>query len=54
MTSGNLKEVPNKSIFLKYLVQRLEENQNKYLTANRLFLSLEDAVINNTENTPRY
>lgn len=54
MTSGNLKEVPNKSIFLKYLVQRLEENQNKYLPANRLFLSLEDAVINNTENTPRY
>ena len=29
MTSGTLKEVPDKSVFLQYLVQRLNENQEK-------------------------
>lgn len=54
MTSGNLKEVPNESVFLKFLIKRLTENQKNYLPASRLFISLEDAVINNTDNTPRY
>ena len=52
--SGNLKEVPNESVFLKFLIKRLTENQKNYLPASRLFISLEDAVINNTDNTPRY
>lgn len=54
ITSGNLKEVPNESYFLEILLKRLNENNQPYLAASRLFYSLQDAVMNNTENTPLY
>lgn len=54
MTSGNLMEVPDKSVFLKYLVQRLEENTDKYLPADKLFASFRIAVMNNNPNAPRF
>lgn len=54
MTSGTLKTVPNKSVFLKYLIKRLTENPDKYISARQLFNSLEDAVINNSENKPQF
>jgi hypothetical protein len=47
MTSGTLKEVPDESIFMKYLLKRLEENKNSTLSAGGLFGSMRDAVINN-------
>ena len=48
MTSGALKQVPDKSVFIDYLIQRLEENQEKYLSAEQLFSSFKLAVINNS------
>ncbi len=54
ITSGTLKEVPDKSVFLKYLTQRLKENSDKYMTAEQLFSSLRMAVINNSPNIPQY
>ena len=54
ITSGVLKEVPDKSVFLQYLVQRLKENENPYLGALDLFARMRDAVMNNTHNTPQY
>jgi len=54
MTSGNLKEVPDESVFMKYLVKRLKENQKQYITAEELFNSLKIAVINNSPNEPQY
>lgn len=54
MTSGNLKEVPDESVFMKYLVKRLTNNQKKYLTAEELFNSLKVAVMNNSPNEPQY
>jgi hypothetical protein len=54
MTSGNLKEVPDESVFMKYLVKRLTNNQKKYLTAEELFNSLQVAVMNNSPNEPQY
>lgn len=54
MTSGSLKTVPDESIFLYYLIKRLEENDQKYLRAEYLFNSLRDEVMLNTENTPLY
>ncbi len=50
MTSGNLKEVPDKSVFIKYLVKRLRENNKKYLASEQLFASFKEAVINNSPN----
>ena len=54
ITSGTLKTVPNKSIFLKYLLQRLSENTNKYVSARQLFDRIEEPVMNNSPNTPQY
>lgn len=54
MTSGSLKTVPDESVFLYYLIKRLEENDEKFLRAEFLFNSLRDEVMMNTENTPLY
>jgi WD40 repeat protein len=54
MTSGILQEVPDESIFLKYLVQRLNENEEKYLSSEVLFSTFKTAVMNNSPNIPQY
>ena len=54
MTSGTLKEVPDESVFLKYLVKRLNENPEKYISAQDLFTSFRTAVLNNSPNVPQY
>ncbi|MHC1737317.1 MAG: hypothetical protein AB9882_04850 [Ignavibacteriaceae bacterium] len=54
MTSGTLTEVPDESPFLKYLVKRLSDNNQKYLPAESLFSSLKTAVINNSKQVPQY
>lgn len=56
MTSGTLKEVPDKSVFIEYLVKRLNQNANTYLSAEKLYSSFRDAVINNSANgqVPQY
>jgi hypothetical protein len=54
MTSGYLSEIPDESPFVKYLVQRLEDNTNLYLTSEQLFSSLRMAVINNSAVVPQY
>jgi len=54
MTSGSLKPVKDKSVFMKYLKQRLLENKNKYLSSEELFSSFKIAVMNNSKNIPMY
>jgi len=54
MTSGTLKEVPDKSVFLQYLVQRLNENSEKYISSDILFSSFREAVLNNSPTEPQY
>ena len=54
ITSGTLKTVPNKSMFLKYLLMRLNSNSSKYLSARQLFDRIEEPVMNNSPNTPQY
>ena len=54
ITSGVLKTVPNKSIFLKYLADRLDKNEEVYLSASQLFQSVEIPVANNSPNNPQY
>ncbi|HVS90694.1 MAG TPA: hypothetical protein VHE59_01595 [Mucilaginibacter sp.] len=50
MTSGNMKEVPDNSVFMHYLVERLNQNTDKFLPAEQLFSSFRAAVINNSPN----
>ena len=50
MTSGTMKEVPDKSVFMQYLVKRLNQNTDKFLSSEQLFASFKAAVINNSPN----
>jgi Skp family chaperone for outer membrane proteins len=54
MTSGNLKEVPDKSFFLQMLVKRLNDNTEKYISSDVLFSSFRIAVLNNSPTEPQY
>jgi len=54
MTSGILQQVPDESVFIKYLIKRLEENEEKYLSSEELFSSFKTAVMNNSPNVPQF
>lgn len=54
MTSGAKTEVPDKSEFIKYLINRLEDNEETYLPANMLYTSIYIAVASNTITIPQY
>jgi hypothetical protein len=54
MTSGSLTTVPDKSIFMKYLLKVLHENENKYLASEDLFDEIRLAMKNNSNTRPLY
>jgi hypothetical protein len=54
MTSGTITEVPDRSSFVKYLVERLYENKEKCISSEQLFASFRIAVINNSDVIPQY
>lgn len=54
MTSGSLTTVPDKSIFMKYLLKTLKENQNQFLPSEDLFDAVRIAMKNNSTTRPLY
>lgn len=55
MTSGALKVVPDKSVFMEYLVRRLGQNPSKFLPAERLFHSFkQDVIAGSLGQIPQY
>ena len=54
MTSGTLTEVPDESVFLKFMIDRLQNNLEKYLTSEQLFSKFRMAVINNSNIVPQF
>jgi len=54
MTSGTLTEVPDQSAFVKYLIDRLENNYERYLPSEQLFSNFRIAVINNSRVLPQF
>lgn len=54
MTSGQLTEVPDKSYFTYYLIDRLNSNSDTYLSSTELFSSFRNAAINNSDVIPEY
>jgi WD40 repeat protein len=61
MTSGTLTTVPDRSVFVEYLLKRLKENTEERLPGQELFGRLRLSVINNSpaqkdgsRPTPRY
>ena len=47
MTSGNLSEVPDKSVFIDQLLKKLNENEDDYLPSQKLFTRIYEPVSNN-------
>jgi hypothetical protein len=54
MTSGTLTEVPDESAFIKYLLDRLLTNNDKFLSSEQLYSNFRIAVINNTGVVPQF
>ncbi|MDT3402292.1 caspase family protein [Mucilaginibacter terrae] len=56
ITSGTLETVPDNSVFVKFLLQQLESNKEKYLTATKLFSNMREQVIYNSpkHQIPQY
>jgi hypothetical protein len=55
ITSGNDTEVPDESVFMKYLIKALSENKEQYLTAQKMFITqIIEAVMTETKTEPRY
>jgi len=54
MTSGSLTTVPDVSVFMKYLLRTLSENQNKYLPSEDLFDEIRLAMKANSTTKPLY
>lgn len=55
ITSGNDSEVPDESVFMKYLIKALRENKEPYLTAQKMFINqIMEAVMSETNTEPRY
>lgn len=55
ITSGNDTEVPDKSVFMTYLIKALKENKDKYLSAQKMFITrIQEAVMTKTHTEPRY
>jgi hypothetical protein len=54
MTSGTLTQVPDESVFMKYLLKHLEENEDQYLSSEQLFSRIKMAVMNNSNTIPQF
>lgn len=56
MTSGTMTTVPDESVFIRYLVKNLKENETKLLSADQLFRNFKIAVIHNSPRglVPQY
>lgn len=54
ITSGNLKEVPDQSVFIEYLLKQLNENNVEYFSSEQLFSQMRPAIMNNSDNVPQY
>jgi hypothetical protein len=54
LTSGSLTTVPDKSVFMKYLIKYLQENKNKYLSSEDIYDDVRIAMRNNANTKPQY
>ena len=50
LTSGNLKAVPDRSVFMDYLIKYLSTNTERYLTAEKLYADTRESVMANSPN----
>lgn len=54
ITSGNLKVVPDNSVFMKFFIKQLELNNDAFLTSDQLFAKIRPNILNNSSTEPLY
>ncbi len=54
ITSGTLTTVPDESKFMYYLMKRLTDSKEKYISSNQLFYGIETAILNNSSTLPQF
>jgi len=54
MTSGNLGTVPDKSIFVEFLLKKLEDNQDIFMSSRLLFSRMFEPISDNTSVVPQF
>jgi len=54
ITSGNLKVVPDNSVFMKFFLKLLELNNDAFLTSDQLFAKIRPNILNNSSTEPLY
>ncbi len=53
ITSGTMSSVPDKSVFFKYLIKYLTENDKKFISSSELFTTIRKSVLNNSLTVPQ-
>lgn len=54
MTSGDLTEVPDQSVFVLNFISTLSENKDNYLSAEKLFFNIKPKVVNTIDLIPQF
>ncbi len=54
MTSGNLSTVPDKSVFVEFLLKKLGDNPEVFMSSRLLFSRMFEPISNNTHIVPQF
>ncbi len=54
MTSGDLMEVPDESVFVKTFLEQLASNKENYLPTEKLFFSIKPSVVKEADLIPQF
>lgn len=54
LTSGNLTTVPDKSIFIEFLIKKLDDNNDVFLHSRALYTRMYEPISNNTTTHPQH
>ncbi|MCX6334850.1 MAG: caspase family protein [Bacteroidia bacterium] len=54
MTSGDLTEVPDESIFVKTFIEQLSSNKENYLPTEKLFFSIKPNIVKEVDLIPQF
>jgi len=54
MTSGDLTEVPDESLFVKTFIEQLSANKENYLPAQKLFFSIKPSIVKEIDMIPQF
>ncbi|MDH5367855.1 MAG: caspase family protein [Cyclobacteriaceae bacterium] len=53
ITSGTMSTVPDESVFFKYFIKYLSENDKKFISSSELFTIIRASVLNNSMTVPQ-